>query len=53
MSEVTIEKLLNEIIINRNEIKTAIQSSEANLLLKIDEANNRISQLKTENIQLK
>lgn len=53
MSEITIKKLLDEIIINRNEIKTAIQSSEANLLLKIDEANNRISQLETENIQLK
>lgn len=49
MNEITIEKLLNEIIKNREEIKSAIETTEAHLLLKVEQDRNKINQLEQEN----
>ncbi|CAG9822850.1 unnamed protein product [Phaedon cochleariae] len=50
---VTNKLILEEIIRTRSELKNSIEASEARLLLKIEEANNKIKELEEENDNLK
>lgn len=53
MTEDNIKQLLDEIIRNRNEIKSSIEASESKLLLKIEGIINRLNKLEKENFMLK
>ncbi|CAG9817050.1 unnamed protein product [Phaedon cochleariae] len=50
---VTNKLILDEIIKTRNELKNSIEASEARLLLKLEEANDKINKLELENKILK
>lgn len=48
-----LQQLLNEIVNSRTELKTAIETSETKILLKIESLNEKIKQLENENKELK
>lgn len=49
---ITLKQLYDEIVKNRSEIKSLIQSSKAKLQLKIRELEDVIIKLKVENVEL-
>ncbi|KAJ8934261.1 hypothetical protein NQ314_013483 [Rhamnusium bicolor] len=53
MVDITSTQIYDEIIKNRTEIKNKIETSEAKLLMKVEELTNKLKQVQTENCMLK